>query len=160
MSGFLLGFFTTVLVLASLFMIFVVLLQRGSDGGAGSAFGGGAAESAFGGETSKVLTKATVITAIIFFAVGLGLYLGQISAHKIATKDKLSLEKIVAAADAKAQAKAKADNPTTPKPGEMTQEAMQVLAAETKSGSDAKAHSTATVQKAQMIDATTAATQK
>jgi preprotein translocase subunit SecG len=154
MSGFLLGFFTVVLVLASLFMIFVVLLQRGSDGGAGSAFGGGMAESAFGGETSKVLSRATVTTAIIFFVVGLGLYLGQIAAHKKEVQNKIALEAIVAKAqqnvDAQAAAKTKEEAAANPKPGEATAQAMKVLAAETKQGASVQA--VKPVMKAEMID--------
>ena len=145
MSGFLIGFFTVVLVLASLFMIFVVLLQRGSDGGAGSAFGGGAAESAFGGETNRVLTCATVTTAILFFIVGLGLYLGQIAAHRQV------LESLAAKAQEKIDqdAAVKAKAAEQPKPGETTQRAMKILAAETKKGSTVKP-----VERAQMIDQT------
>lgn len=133
MSGFLIGFFTTVLVLASLFIVFVVLLQRGSEGGAGSAFGGGAAESAFGGETSKVLTRATVITAIVFFVVGLGLYLGQIAAHK-QNKSSVALAKVVAQAQAKVDedAAVQAKVKTAPAPGEATKEAIEVLEGEAK----------------------------
>ena len=141
MAGFLLGFFTVVMVLASIFMIFLVLLQRGSEGGGGSAFGGGAAESAFGGETSRVLTRTTVTTAVIFFVVGLGLYLGQIAAHKKA-HGNVEMDKVVLQADAAAQAKANASQPeATPRPGEETARAMKVLDAETKSshsGAEAK----------------------
>ena len=137
MSGFLIGFFTVVLVLASLFMIFVVLLQRGSEGGSGAAFGGGAAESAFGGETNKVLTRATVITAIIFFVVGLGLYLGQIAAHK-KPHSSVKLDALVEKAQSKADAQSKASEVEKPlKPGEETEKAMKILAAETKSGATA-----------------------
>ena len=41
----------------------------------GSAFGGGMAESAFGSDTSNVLTKATIYTSIAFFTIALILYL-------------------------------------------------------------------------------------
>lgn len=138
MTGFLLGFFTVVMVLSSLFLIFLVLLQRGSEGGGGSAFGGGAAESAFGGETSRVLTRTTVTTAVIFFVVGLGLYLGQIAAHK-KPHSTMEMDKIVLQADAQAQEKANAGKPeATPKPGEETARAMKVLDAETKTTPEGK----------------------
>jgi|GEM_PF-2348444 preprotein translocase subunit SecG len=148
MSGFLVGFFTVVLVLSSLFLIFIVLLQRGSDGGAGSAFGGGAAESAFGGETNRVLTRATVTTAILFFVVGLGLYLGQIGSHKT-SRDKISLESIAAKAQAKVDQDTvdKAQAKEEPKPGETARQAMKILAAETRQGGAVHP-----VQKAQMLD--------
>jgi len=40
--------------------------------------GGGMAESAFGGETSNVLTKATINAAIAFFVLSFLLYLGNV----------------------------------------------------------------------------------
>lgn len=80
MLSFILTFFLVVLVLVALFMVLLVLMQRGSSqGGLGTAFGGGAAESAFGAETSNILTKATIGAAILFFVLSLGLYLGYVA---------------------------------------------------------------------------------
>ena len=74
-----LGILTFILILVSLFLILVVLMQRAkSDGGMGAAIGGGMAESAFGGETSNVLTKATINSAIAFFVLSFLLYLGNV----------------------------------------------------------------------------------
>lgn len=74
-----LGILTFILILVSLFLILVVLAQRAkSDGGMGSALGGGMAESAFGGETGNVLTKATINAAIAFFVLSFLLYLGNV----------------------------------------------------------------------------------
>jgi preprotein translocase subunit SecG len=78
----LLGIFTFILVLVSAFLILVVLMQKAkSDGGMGSAMGGGAAEATFGADTNNVLSKATINAAIIFFVLGLGLFLGRIYEH-------------------------------------------------------------------------------
>ncbi|HEX2099492.1 MAG TPA: preprotein translocase subunit SecG [Candidatus Synoicihabitans sp.] len=75
----LIGIFTFVLILVSLFMVLVVLAQKAkSDGGMGAALGGGAAEATFGAETGNVLTKATINAAIAFFLLSLLLYLGHI----------------------------------------------------------------------------------
>ena len=75
----LLGILTFVLILVSLFLILVVLAQKAkSDGGMGSALGGGAAEAAFGADTGNVLSKATINATIAFFVLGLALYLGHI----------------------------------------------------------------------------------
>lgn len=64
------------LVVVCLFLVLLVLLQRGStQGGLGTAFGGGMADATFGADTGNVLSKATVFCAIVFFAVSLGLYL-------------------------------------------------------------------------------------
>ncbi|NBD10806.1 preprotein translocase subunit SecG [Corallococcus silvisoli] len=69
-----LTFFTIVHVLLCVFMIFVILLQPGKDAGMGSALGGGAATSAFGGRGAVTfLSKLTGICAGLFFLTSLGL---------------------------------------------------------------------------------------
>lgn len=69
-----LTFVTIVHVLLCVFMIFVILLQPGKDAGMGSALGGGAATSAFGGRgATTFLTKITGICAAMFFLTSLGL---------------------------------------------------------------------------------------
>jgi preprotein translocase subunit SecG len=77
-----LGIFTFVLVAVSAFLILVVLMQKAqSDGGMGAAMGGGMAEATFGADTSNVLSKATINASIIFFILGLALFLGRIYEH-------------------------------------------------------------------------------
>ena len=67
---------TLILLLVSAFVVLLVLMQKASQsGGMGAALGGGAAESAFGAETSNILTKGTIYGIISFFVVALGLYL-------------------------------------------------------------------------------------
>jgi preprotein translocase subunit SecG len=69
-----LTFVTIVHVLLCVFMIFVILLQPGKDAGMGSALGGGAATSAFGGRgATTFLTKVTGVCAALFFLTSLGL---------------------------------------------------------------------------------------
>lgn len=72
------GIFTFVLILLSLFLVLVVLAQKAKDGGVGAALGGGATEAAFGAETGNVLSKATINGAIAFFVLSFLLYLGHI----------------------------------------------------------------------------------
>jgi preprotein translocase subunit SecG len=75
----LIGIFTFILILVSLFMVLVVLMQKAkNDGGVGAALGGGATEATFGAETGNVLTNATIKAAIAFFVLSLLLYLGHI----------------------------------------------------------------------------------
>lgn len=70
---------TFVLILVSIFLVFVVLLQKPrADSGLGAAMGGGAAEAAFGAETGNVLTRATIVSAIAFFILSFVLYLGHL----------------------------------------------------------------------------------
>ncbi|SEM83992.1 protein translocase subunit secG [Stigmatella aurantiaca] len=69
-----LTFFTIVHVILCVFMIFVILLQPGKDAGMGSALGGGAATSAFGGRGAVTfLSKLTGACAALFFMTSLGL---------------------------------------------------------------------------------------
>jgi preprotein translocase subunit SecG len=69
-----LWFVTTIHVLLCLVMIGVILLQPGKDAGMGSALGGGAASSAFGGRGAVTfLTKMTAVCAVLFFMTSLGL---------------------------------------------------------------------------------------
>lgn len=69
-----LTFVTIVHVLLCVFMIFVILLQPGKDAGMGSALGGGAATSAFGGRGAVTfLSKLTGACAGLFFLTSLGL---------------------------------------------------------------------------------------
>jgi preprotein translocase subunit SecG len=55
-------------VLVCLLLIGVILMQRNKGSGAGVSFGGGAAEAVFGAQMGNVLTKSTVILAVIFLA--------------------------------------------------------------------------------------------
>ncbi|MEY4938381.1 MAG: hypothetical protein RIQ93_116 [Verrucomicrobiota bacterium] len=78
----LLGILTFILILVSLFLILVVLAQKSKDGGMGAALGGGAAEAAFGADTSNVLSKSTIYASVIFFILAFVLYLGRIYERK------------------------------------------------------------------------------
>lgn len=56
------------LIFMSLFLILIVLIQRGKGGGLVGAFGGLGGSSAFGAKSTDVFVKITVITVIIWFA--------------------------------------------------------------------------------------------
>src|ERR1039458_4133072 len=93
----LLGILTFVLILTSIFLILLVLAQKAkSDGGMGSAMGGGMAEATFGADTGNVLSKATINAAIIFFVLSCTLYLGRIYEHKHAAVSGAALPNISA----------------------------------------------------------------
>ena len=53
-------------VLVAVLLIGIILLQRSKEQGLGLAFGSGMGEALFGAEAGNVLTKATVILAIVF----------------------------------------------------------------------------------------------
>ncbi|MFW6151795.1 MAG: preprotein translocase subunit SecG [Verrucomicrobiota bacterium] len=58
----------TIEVISSILLIGVILIQKSKSQGMGMAFGGSVGESIFGAQMGNVLTKTTVILAIIFFA--------------------------------------------------------------------------------------------
>ena len=70
------------LVFLCAWLILLILMQKPSaNAGMGAALGGGAAESAFGGEASNVLTRWTVYGVVAFFVLTLFLTLGQVYKH-------------------------------------------------------------------------------
>jgi preprotein translocase subunit SecG len=113
---------TFILVLTSMFLVLVVLMQRAkTDGGMGAAMAGGATESAFGAETSNVLTGATIKGAIIFFVLSFGLFLANIyqAKHHESVDDKLPAVVAPAAATTAAPSVGlPAPQPATPQPGD------------------------------------------
>src|SRR5207245_6711360 len=58
--GFLIGVLNSLIVLGSLFMICIILIQRGKGGGLAGAFGGVGGSSAFGTKAGDVFTKITI----------------------------------------------------------------------------------------------------
>ncbi len=114
------GILTLVLVLTSVFLVFVVLMQRAkSDSGMGAAMGGGSMESTFGAETNNVLSNATIKAAIIFFVVSFLLYLSHVyqSKHRDAAENRLPTV-VAPAVPATTPAATPAPQPATPAPVE------------------------------------------
>ena len=101
MVNIIISFLTFALILISLFMVLVILMQRAnSNAGMGSAFGGGVTESAFGAETTNILTRATKWSAIAFFIIALVLYLLYMSREgRLASTDAADLPDIPVVVD-------------------------------------------------------------
>jgi len=113
----LIGIFTFVLILVSVFLVLVVLAQKAkTDGGMGATLGGGATEAAFGADTGNVLSKATINAAILFFVLTFGLYLAHIytSKHIKSTEGQLPVINVPAAPVAPASAVPAVETSTTP----------------------------------------------
>jgi preprotein translocase subunit SecG len=72
MASFLAWTSQVVLALLGLFLIIVVLLQRGRGGGLAGAFGGMGGQSAFGTKAGDVFTKITIGIAILWVIVAGG----------------------------------------------------------------------------------------
>ncbi|MFC1667346.1 preprotein translocase subunit SecG [Candidatus Omnitrophota bacterium] len=67
-------------IVASIFLIAVILLQAGRGGGLADSFGGSQMQSLFGTKSANVLTKMTTVCAILFIITCLTLAL--ISSHR------------------------------------------------------------------------------
>ena len=61
--GVLTDIFNTLIILVSLFLICLILIQRGKGGGLAGAFGGVGGSSAFGTKAGDTFTRITVVTA-------------------------------------------------------------------------------------------------
>ena len=87
MSDFLIYASVVALFLVCILVVLVILMQRPSaNAGMGSALGGGAAETVFGGESANVLSKMTTTLTVILFILSFGLYLGFVAREKPVTK--------------------------------------------------------------------------
>ena len=87
MSDFLLYASVVALFLVCILVVLVLLMQRPSaNAGMGSALGGGAAETVFGGESANVLSKMTTTLTVILFVLSFGLYLGFVAREKPVSK--------------------------------------------------------------------------
>jgi preprotein translocase subunit SecG len=61
--------FSILFALASIFLIFIVLLQRGRGGGLAGAFGATGGQSAFGTKAGDVFTRITIGVAVVWVAL-------------------------------------------------------------------------------------------
>ena len=74
------------MVLTSLFLICLVLIQRGKGGGLAGAFGGVGGSSAFGTKAGDVFTRVTIYVALLWFALAIFLVWSSNSAPSNAFK--------------------------------------------------------------------------
>jgi preprotein translocase subunit SecG len=60
------GLVIAIHIIASLFLILIILLQAGRGGGLSESFGGSSTQTLFGTKTSVFLTRATTVSAIVY----------------------------------------------------------------------------------------------
>jgi preprotein translocase subunit SecG len=114
--GFLIGFFTFILILDALVVILLVIVQLPKkDAGAGMAFGGGAADALFGAGSGTVLTKITKYAAGIMFGLALLISVMQNQGQKsIASDLEKSMSKAAAGMPTTTLPTAQPESPTPP----------------------------------------------
>ena len=61
--------FIVLMCLMALFLIMLVLIQRGKGGGLAGAFGGAGGQSAFGTKTGDVYMRATIVAAAVWIGL-------------------------------------------------------------------------------------------
>jgi len=77
-------------VFVAFFIVLVVLVQEGNDGGVGAAFGGGNSSNVFGASgATSLLGKLTYASAAIFMVTSISLTLMQGKGGNIGLKEKL-----------------------------------------------------------------------
>jgi preprotein translocase subunit SecG len=69
--GFVIGLLNVSLIVTSLFLICLVLIQRGKGGGLAGAFGGVGGSSAFGTKAGDVFTKITIVVASVWIVLSM-----------------------------------------------------------------------------------------
>jgi len=67
------GVILVIHVMASIFLIMVILLQAGRGGGLADSFGGSQMQNLFGTKSTTVLTKLTTACAVVFIITCLSL---------------------------------------------------------------------------------------
>lgn len=81
---------TVIHISAALFMILVVLIQGGNQGGIGAAFGGGNSQGVFGaGGATSFLGKVTYAVAAIFMVTSIWLSIHQGKSGATGLKERL-----------------------------------------------------------------------
>ena len=117
MSDFLLYASVVALFLVCILVVLVILMQRPSaNAGMGSALGGGAAETVFGGESANVLSKMTTALTVILFVLSFGLYLGFVAADTKKKESKALGAEATKAVTAPVAPKAPVATPANPAP--------------------------------------------
>ena len=69
--GVLTTIFNTLIILVSIFLICLILIQRGKGGGLAGAFGGVGGSSAFGTKAGDTFTRITVVTAAVWMLMAM-----------------------------------------------------------------------------------------
>jgi preprotein translocase subunit SecG len=114
--GVLTALFNTLIILISLFLICLILIQRGKGGGLAGAFGGVGGSSAFGTKAGDTFTKITVVTASIWILMAMLLVVltGQRSSSGWGSDMPTSLSKDLSSSKGKAKTGTRSETTAAP----------------------------------------------
>ena len=103
-----------VLAFLSLFLIIIVLLQRGKGGGLVGAFGGMGGSSMFGTKTTDVFLRITIWTAVVWFVLCFGgRYILGMRSHNSLVEKATANSVATPAADGAVESGAESTTPAT-----------------------------------------------
>jgi preprotein translocase subunit SecG len=107
--------FNTLIILVSIFLICLILIQRGKGGGLAGAFGGVGGSSAFGTKAGDTFTRITVITAAVWMLMAMLLVImtSRRNASSWAADAPSSLSKDVSSSSGKGKTKGSAAAPAS-----------------------------------------------
>jgi preprotein translocase subunit SecG len=105
--------FNTLIIVVSIFLICLILIQRGKGGGLAGAFGGVGGSSAFGTKAGDTFTRITVITAAVWMLMAMLLVImtSRRNASSWAGDAPSSLSKDVSSSSGKGKTKGSAAAP-------------------------------------------------
>ena len=127
------GLMVTVHVLASVFLIAVILLQAGKGSGLSEGFGGGAMQNMFGSSANTVMTKVTAACAVIFIFTSLTLTIMTTRRSKsLIELERGKVSDIVTGQKVKARGESPAVTPMSQQPAAATAQAPAQSAQEAK----------------------------
>jgi preprotein translocase subunit SecG len=115
MMSFLFYLTIVLFITVCLFMILLILIQKGRGGGLASAFGGAGGNTAFGSKTGDVLTWATSVVFGVFLVLAVALNLFANARHDAANATATNTARIPTPAQS-APGPGPLNIPTTPDP--------------------------------------------
>ena len=120
MQNALIAIANVMMVVTSLFLICLVLIQRGKGGGLAGAFGGAGGSSAFGTKAGDVFTRVTIYVASFWFLLALFLVYTSDSGKTTAFNKGLTPDSATSADSAEGDAADKSKNKNKGKEKDLT----------------------------------------
>ena len=138
-------FLMIALMFVGLFLILLILVQKGRGGGLAGAFGGAGGQSAFGTKAGDVFTKITIVTATLWIVLAALTVVVMANAHEDPTgqfKDEIKVEGDLGEQDAGSIEVGEDEFPTLEATGDATEAETETPADTTKEATEKPAEAT------------------